>query len=77
MPEIALDLIGRERGELLNEQFKQVIRGAIRAGIYKPGEHSESEQTFVQSSNLIKRAIAHAFNDLVQEGIVGGHLAGP
>jgi DNA-binding LacI/PurR family transcriptional regulator len=66
---IDLSIINRKEKELpLFVQFKDLLRGAIASGIYKPGEKLESERELIESSQLSYPTISRALKELAEEG---------
>ncbi len=48
-------------------QFKELIRGAIQAGVYRPGEKLESEREFMEKGGVSYPTIARALRELAEE----------
>jgi DNA-binding LacI/PurR family transcriptional regulator len=48
-------------------QFKELIRGAIQAGVYLPGEKLESEREFMEKGGVSYPTIARALRELADE----------
>jgi GntR family transcriptional regulator of arabinose operon len=54
----------------LYQQLKELVQGAILAGIYLPGEKLESEREFIEKGNLSYPTVSRALRELAQEGYI-------
>jgi GntR family transcriptional regulator, arabinose operon transcriptional repressor len=67
---INLQAIDRSSPEPLHQQLANLLRGAISAGVYKPGDRMESEKQFIDAGGLSYTPVARAFQTLAAEGWV-------
>lgn len=67
---IELDALDRRTNGPLYKQLKQLIRGAILAGTYKPGQRIEKRAEFMADGHLSNRTVFRAFKELADEGYV-------
>ena len=67
---IELDVLDRKGNGPLYRELKEVIRGAILSGVYKPGQRMESQAEFMKHAKLSTRTVSRAFKELVDEGWV-------
>lgn len=54
----------------LYQQLKELVKGAILAGIYLPGEKLESERVFIEKGCLSYPTVSRALRELDQEGYI-------
>jgi GntR family transcriptional regulator len=54
----------------LYHQLKQIVRGEIEQGIYKPGDRLPSEPELMQRYNVSRITVRQAFTELEHEGVV-------
>ena len=52
----------------LYRQFKELIKGAIAAGVYRPGEKLASEREFIATGKLSYPTVSRALKELADEG---------
>lgn len=67
---IDLGSLSKETKRPLHQQLAEVMRGAIRAGVYQPGEKIESERELVKYSRLSQPTVTRAMKDLAEAGWV-------
>ena len=67
---IELNTIDRDGDGPLYKQLKELLRGAILSGVYKPGQRMESQLEFMKHGKLSGRTVSRAFKELVDEGLV-------
>ncbi len=68
---IDLSMLDRAPGKKdhLYEQVMELIRGAILAGVYAPGERIEPERAFISAGHGLSYAtVSRAFRELAREG---------
>jgi DNA-binding LacI/PurR family transcriptional regulator len=67
---VDLHTIYREAREPLHQQLSTLLREAIQAGVYRPGERIEPERAFIEQGGLSYPTVARAFRDLAADGLV-------
>jgi DNA-binding LacI/PurR family transcriptional regulator len=67
---VDLHTINREAREPLHQQLSTLLRQAIQAGVYKPGERMEPERTFMVEGEMSYPTVSRAFRDLAAEGLI-------
>lgn len=67
---IDLGSLSKETKRPLHQQLAEVMRGAIRAGVYQPGDKIESERMLVKHSRLSQPTVTRAMKDLAEAGWV-------
>lgn len=60
----------KEVASPLYTQLKALLRGAIQAGVYAPGEKLDSERELIEAGKLSYPTVARALRELAQEGWV-------
>lgn len=67
---IDLDSLSKEAKQPLHQQLADLMRGAIRARVYQPGDRIESERSLAKRSRLSQPTVTRALKDLAKEGLV-------
>lgn len=67
---VDLGSLSRDTKYPLHQQLAEVLRGAIRAGVYQPGDKIESERTLIKHSQLSQPTVTRALKDLARDGWV-------
>jgi len=67
---IDFEALNKDRKRPLHQQLADLLRGAIRAGVYLPGDQIESERTLIKHSRLSQPTVTRALRDLAREGWV-------
>ncbi len=67
---VDLGSLSKDTKQPLHQQLAEVLRGAIRAGVYQPGDKIESERTLIKHSRLSQPTVNRAIKDLARDGWV-------
>lgn len=67
---VDLHTLSRSATEPLHYQLSQLLRHAIQAGIFQPGERIAPERQFIEEGGLSYPTVARAFKDLAADGLV-------
>ena len=54
----------------LYKQLKELLKGAIAAGVYQPGERIASEREIIAAGNLSYPTVSKALRELAEEGLL-------
>lgn len=67
---VELNLLDKDSKRPLHQQLSDLLRGAIRSGVYLPGERMETERDFMRHAQLSQPTVARAFKSLCDEGLI-------
>lgn len=70
MVRVDLHSFSRNSKAPLHRQLADLMRQAIRDGVYRPGERVEPERQFIDEGELSYPTVARAFRQLADEGLI-------